>query len=104
MAGAFILVNNYRTAYFLHREESADHHRVRITLSEDVSFLNKASILRLVNELPEHSVVTIDGTRSEHIDTDVVEILREFEQRAPLKHIALRLVGIPDLPLVQSHH
>jgi MFS superfamily sulfate permease-like transporter len=104
VAGAFILVNNYRTAYFLHREESADHHRVRITLSEDVSFLNKASILRLVNELPEHSVVTIDGTRSEHIDTDVVEILREFEQRAPLKHIALRLVGIPDLPLVQSHH
>jgi len=104
VAGAFILVNNYRTAYFLHREESADHHRVRITLSEDVSFLNKASILRLVNELPEHSVVTIDGTRSEHIDTDVVELLREFEQRAPLKHIALRLVGIPDLPLVQSHH
>ena len=104
VAGAFILVNNYRTAYFLHREESADHHRVRITLSEDVSFLNKASILRLVNELPEHSVVTIDGTRSEHIDTDVVEILREFETRAPLKHITLRLVGIPDLPLVGSHH
>ena len=100
---AFILANNYRTAYFLHREESADHHTVRITLSEDVSFLNKASILRLVNELPDHSVVTIDGTRSEHIDTDVVEILREFEQRAPLKHIDLRLVGIPNLPLVQSH-
>jgi MFS superfamily sulfate permease-like transporter len=100
----FILRNNYRTPFFYHRDETADHKTVRITLSEDVSFLNKASILRLVNELPDHSVVTIDGTRSEHIDTDVVEILREFEQRAPLKHITLRLVGIPDLPLVQSHH
>ena len=42
--------------------------------------LSKRFLLRLVNELPERSVVTIDGTRSAHIDTDVVEILREFDK------------------------
>jgi MFS superfamily sulfate permease-like transporter len=100
----YILLNNYRVAYFYHREESADHHNIRITLSEDVSFLNKASILRLLDELPPHSTATIDGSKSQHIDTDVIEIIREFAQRAPLKHVTLRLIGIPDLPLVQSHH
>jgi MFS superfamily sulfate permease-like transporter len=100
----FILLNNYRVAYFYHREESEDHHTVRITLSEDVSFLNKASILSLLNELPPDSTATIDGSKSHHIDTDVIEIIREFQSRAPLKNITLRLVGIPDLPLVKSHH
>ena len=100
----FILRNNYRTAFFYQRSETADHHTVRITLSEDVSFLNKASILQLLNELPDGSTAVIDGSRSQHIDYDVVEILRDYETTARTRGITLRLVGIPDAPAVAGAH
>jgi MFS superfamily sulfate permease-like transporter len=104
VAAFFVLQNNYRTAFFYHREESADHHVIRITLSEDVSFLNKASINRLLLQLPDGSRVTVDGSNSQHIDTDVIEILREFAQTAKVRNIHFRLVGIPDMPLVHQLH
>ena len=100
----FILRNNYRTAFFYQRSETADHHTVRITLSEDVSFLNKASILQLLNELPAGSTAVIDGSRSQHIDYDVVEILHDYETTARTRGITLRLVGIPDAPAVAGAH
>jgi MFS superfamily sulfate permease-like transporter len=90
----FILRTHYRTAYFCHRDESADRHTVRIQLAEDISFLNKASLLRLLGELPHESVVTVDGSRSQHIDHDVLEILRDFRQTAQTRSIDFRLVGI----------
>jgi len=99
----FILLDNYRTAYFYHRDESADHHRVTITLSEDVTFLNKASILEMLDALPRHSAVTIDGSRSLHIDHDVVEHLHDFRETARSRNIALELVGIPE-PVPAAAH
>jgi SulP family sulfate permease len=104
VAAFFILRNNYRTAFFYDREESADHQNIRIALSEDVSFLNKASILQLLHHLPERSVVTIDGSRSQHIDPDVIELLHDFEDTAHAKGIDLHLVNIPGLPRLASAH
>lgn len=100
----FILRNNYRTPFFYHRDETADHKTVRIALSEDVSFLNKASILELLNDLPEGSTVTVDGTRSQHIDYDVIEILHDFAATAEARGITLHLINVPDAPTVASAH
>jgi MFS superfamily sulfate permease-like transporter len=100
----FILRNNYRTPFFYHRDETADHKTVRIALSEDVSFLNKASILELLNELPEGATVTVDGSRSQHIDYDVLEILHDYETTAASRGITLRLVNVPGALAVASAH
>ena len=100
----FILLNNYRYSYSYHREESADHHRVDIRLSEDVSFLNKASIRRMLNELPDDAVVTIDGSASTHIDSDVIEIIHDFRETAETKNITLRLVAIPQPLAAAANH
>jgi MFS superfamily sulfate permease-like transporter len=100
----FILLNNYRTSYSYHRDESADHHRVDIRLSEDVSFLNKASIRRMLHELPDDAVVTIDGSASTHVDADVVEIIHDFRETAECKGITLRLVAIPAPLAAAAHH
>jgi len=95
-AGAvFILRENHRTAYSYLREESADHHLVRITLSENVSFLNKPAVIELLRGLPAESQVTIDGSRSTHIDPDVAELLHEFHDEARTRAITLHLIGIP---------
>ena len=95
VATVFLLCESYRNAYFLHREESEDHHRVRLELAEEVTFLNKARIHAILHELPTGTVVTVDGSASKHIDHDVVEILHEFRATAAAKDVTLRLVGIP---------
>ena len=100
----FILRNNYRTPFFYHRDETADHKTVRITLSEDVSFLNKASILELLNELPAGATVVVDGSQSQHIDYDVLEILHDYATTAQTRGITLRLIGVPDVPSVAAAH
>ena len=104
VATVFLLTESYRNAYFLHREESEDHHRVRLELAEEVTFLNKARIHAILHQLPEGTVVTVDGTASKHIDHDVLEILHEFRATARAKDITLRLVGIPPLAAAAGGH
>jgi MFS superfamily sulfate permease-like transporter len=92
----FVLRDSYRNAYCWERHESADGHHVRLTLAEEVTFLNKAQINSALTALPERSILTVDGSRSKHLDEDVVELLHDFRETARAKGIALRLVGIPD--------
>ncbi len=91
----FVLADDYGNAYSYQIEESADHHRVRLTLAEQVTFLNKARINRALHGLPPGSAVTVDASRSRHIDHDVVELLHEFREHATARGISLRLLGVP---------
>jgi len=90
----FILRNNYKIPYFFHKDEYKKGEPVRILLSEDVSFLNKASILLTLNKLPENSEVIIDGSQSHYIDPDVQEIISDFKEKAKFKNIKLEVVNI----------
>jgi MFS superfamily sulfate permease-like transporter len=103
VGACFILLESARTAGSYHVEESADHHRVRITLAEQVSFLCKGRVVSMLRELPTGCVVTVDGTRSRHIDHDVLEILHEFQGNCTSRGITARLVGIPS-PRIGSAH
>lgn len=91
----YILLVNYRSAYYIHEEEDEDDKSAtRLVLSEDVTFLNKASILVTLDKLPENSKVIIDATHSVNIDYDVIEIIEEFRVKAKARNIELRLEGI----------
>jgi MFS superfamily sulfate permease-like transporter len=63
-------------------------------LSEDVSFLNRAAILRTLEALPPGTRVEIDASRSVHIDHDVFEILREYPQTAAVRGIDVTMIGL----------
>jgi MFS superfamily sulfate permease-like transporter len=91
----FILLNNLRNPYFF-TEETHDEHgdTLLIRLSEDVSFLNRASIMKTLDEIPPHTKVVIDATKSVNIDYDVYEILKDFEEKAELNHIDLTIKGL----------
>ena len=52
-------------------------------------------INQALHALPAGSAVTVDATRTRHIDHDVVELLHEFGEHARARGIALRLVGVP---------
>ena len=49
-----------------------------MTLSEEVTFLNKGAILQELNNLPDGTEVTIDMRKSVRVDYDVYEIIENF--------------------------
>jgi len=99
----YILKANYKSPYFYHREKNSNEELIKITLSENVSFLNKASIILTLDHLPENSNVVIDGTNSTFIDYDVLEAIQDFKIIAQDRNINLRLVNIPEVTTLITH-
>lgn len=85
----FILQANFQTAYFRKEEEVEGKKQVTITLSEHVSFLNKASLQDTLHRLPSHSRVIIDCTKTMEMDFDAEMILEDFKEQAEEKGIQL---------------
>lgn len=94
-ASAFaILRGNLKNAYFFHKEEYHAGDLITIKLSQEVSFLNKASIKLTLEDLPENSKVLIDASDTSYIDFDVLESIREFaKEKAKKNGIELILKG-----------
>lgn len=89
-----ILRGNMRNAYYFHKEEYHEGDIIKIKLSQEVSFLNKAAIKQTLENLPENSKVVIDATDTAYIDFDVLESIREFDkEKAPKKGIQVKLSG-----------
>lgn len=90
----YILRSNYRTPFYFLKEEHHEGDKLTIKLSEEVSFLNKASIMIMLEGIPKNSTITIDGSNSNLIDYDVVEIIENFITHAPLKNIRVNVINI----------
>ncbi|MEX0810968.1 MAG: SulP family inorganic anion transporter [Chitinophagales bacterium] len=90
----FVLKNNYKNPFYFTTNGEKDKHEFEIKLSEEVTFLNKGSILQQLNNIPKDSKVIIDGTRSKVIAFDVLEIIRDFKISAKDKNIELEIKGI----------
>lgn len=94
----FILRANYQTPYHYHGEEEDEAQpgkRIKILLSEHVSFINKASLQTTLDHLPDGAFVTIDGSRSTEIDPDALELIYDFQTNAKERGITLELIQIP---------
>ncbi|MEM1219862.1 MAG: SulP family inorganic anion transporter [Bacteroidota bacterium] len=94
-----ILWNNYKIPYHFSPEDYEPGKPIRIQLSEDVSFLNKASIQRTLDQLPDDSTVIIDASRARSIHPDIIEIIENFEENAKTRDIEVQLND-----LVNSSH
>lgn len=96
----FILRKNFRNNFTQEVITVEASQKLVITLSEEVTFLNKAGILEALNKLPENSNVIIDGSNSKVIDYDVLELFHEFsEVNAKEKNITCELKNIPEMEL-----
>ena len=89
-----ILLTNYSNPYFLEERPHKPGEPWQINLSEDVSFLNRAAIMRTLDEIPPGSRVVLDASRSVNIDYDVYEVIKEYEQRAKLIDVDLVVKGL----------
>jgi MFS superfamily sulfate permease-like transporter len=95
-AGA-ILHGNLKNSYFFNKEKHHTGDKIMIHLSEEVSFLNKASIRETLDTMPQNTNVLIDASDTKYIDFDVLELIKEFRDiKAPLKNIDLELNGFKE--------
>ncbi|UXP31463.1 SulP family inorganic anion transporter [Reichenbachiella agarivorans] len=93
VAFIFILWNNFKTPYHFNLADVKEGEPIRIELSDNVSFLNKASILKTFGLIPNDTVVIIDATRTQDIHWDVLELIEDFKISAKNRGIDLKLVG-----------
>lgn len=94
----YILKSNFKNAYHFEKKSLQTGEEINIRLSEEVSFLNKASIKEtLFYHIPQGSKVVIDGSHSKYIDYDVLEVIHDFSNSHAKKHnIQLSFVGFQD--------
>lgn len=94
VAIVYILYNNFKTPYHFDPKSYKPGEPITIELAEDVSFLNKGSILQTLNRLPNDTEVLIDGTKARSVHPDVIEIINDFKQNATTRNITVNVKGI----------
>jgi MFS superfamily sulfate permease-like transporter len=89
-----ILIENYKNSHFLHivKDSNSENH-VRMTLAEELSFLNKGAILRELSNLPDGTFLELDVRKTIHMNYDVIEILEDFTSKAKERNITIKLIS-----------
>lgn len=90
----FILNSNLRRPIRRIVETQVDGDVTHIELSNQVSFLNRAALDRVLNESQPGGKLVIDASGSDYIDPDVLSLIRDFKQNvAPARNISVNLKG-----------
>ncbi|MFB6456012.1 SulP family inorganic anion transporter [Chitinophaga sp. Hz27] len=98
-----ILRGNMKSSYFFRKEKYQQGDSIRLELAQEVSFLNKASILLTLDHLPANTNVIIDATKTAYIDFDVLQTIREFKEiKAQQKNISVILTGFKEVYNIQN--
>lgn len=91
----FTIRDNYQTA--IQVEETDD--TLTIRLAKDISFIHKAELSTVLENIPEGKKIIIDGAQAEFIDIDIREIIHDFHVNADEKGIALQVHDVNQLEL-----
>jgi MFS superfamily sulfate permease-like transporter len=75
-------------------ENLAGKDKIRIVLSEDVTFLNKASIQKSLEQIPDNTIVEIDASNTHFIHHDVIEIIEDFDVNAKGRNIKVTICDL----------
>ncbi len=89
-----ILRNNFKIPFKMQRENLEGKENIKIILSDDVTFLNKASILKALEQIPDYTFVEIDATNTKFIHFDVIEIIEDFKVNAEFRNIRVKTINL----------
>lgn len=88
-----ILRNHYKNSHEIFHYEKDEQKKIHLTLAEEVSFLNKGSILKEFRNIPDGAEIIIDFSRSKVKDHDVLEAIQNFIDSAASKKINVQCIG-----------
>lgn len=99
----FIIQNNFRAEYKITQTQHQGIETYYIKLNSNVTFLNKVKLRKTLDEVPEYSMLTIDGSECNFIDYDILEIISEYANKAHDRHIELHLKKIEKINIMAVH-
>ncbi len=90
----YTLRHSYRNSHYMKdtitTEEGHEVHH--LVLAEEVSFFNKANVIKELEEIPANSKVIIDFSKSKAIAHDVLELIKDYEIHAKTKNITVEKI------------
>lgn len=93
-SAVFILHNNLRSPIRRVLETHQGGEVLHIELANNVSFLNRAALARILKNAPRGGHLLIDATETEYIDPDVLSMIREFKAtKGPAREVTVSLRG-----------
>lgn len=99
----FIIQNNFKAEYKITKTKQHETEVHYIKLNSNVTFLNKVNLRKALDQIPQYSVLTIDGSECNFIDYDILEIISEYANKAHDRHIELHLNGIEKVNVTAVH-
>ncbi len=99
----FIIQNNFKTEYRIVKTRKHITDVYHISLNSNVTFLNKVKLRNALDQIPEYSILTIDGSNTHFIDYDILEMISAFHNKAHLKHIEIHLINIELVNVTAIH-
>ncbi len=89
-----ILLKSYENSHFLHIEENIEgRHKIKMTLAEEVTFINKGTILKELDSLPKNTYLELNVEKTKYLDYDIIEIMEDFMLKAKERNINIKLIS-----------
>lgn len=85
----FVIRTNYQNAIIMTQQNG----KYLVKLQKDVSFLNKASLMKKLSEIPPESDVILNASQAGFIDHDIQEVLNDFIDTSTDKNINVSIEG-----------
>lgn len=98
-----IIQNNFQADYNIVHTKNHETEVFLIALHDNVSFLNKVKLRKVMDEIPPYSILTIDGSKCKFVDYDILEMITEYAVKAHDRHIELHLIGITKVAQTGLH-
>lgn len=99
----FIIQNNFKADYNIIKTVKEGRDCYLIRLNSDVTFLNKVKLRDALEDIPDNSCLTIDGSHCYFIDYDILEIISEYDHKAEDRNISVQLINIQKVNVNAIH-
>jgi len=99
----FIIRNNFKAEYNIVKTMNEGRESYLIRLNSNVTFLNKVKLRDALEDIPDNSFLTIDGSHCNFIDYDILEIISEYDHKAKDRSITVQLINIEKVNVSAIH-
>jgi carbonic anhydrase len=90
----FILISNLRQPIRRFEEKHLGGDVLHVSLANQVSFLNRAALSKIFDDVPPGGHVLLDAVDTDYIDPDILDLIRDFrEKTAPARGVEVSVVG-----------
>ena len=100
----FVLNSNFRRGMNIIKEEHVGGIVNRVELANQVSFLNRAALMRTLSNFGRGEQVVIDARTTDYIDPDIYGLIQNFrDEIAPAHGVIVSLIGFKNHYQLEDH-